>query len=216
MTDRLTVLVAARDEGERVAETVARLLGNHPGAEVVVADDGSHDATAALAEQAGARVVRLARRGKGQALTAAERTCAPGRLLLCDADLRGDLRPVLDRGEDVVVAAFARRSGAGFGLAKRTARGLVRHLGGVDLREPLSGQRAVSPRARAVVFPVAAGFGVETRMTIDAGRAGLSVVEVELDLEHRATGLDPAGALHRARQLHDLLLACGPQGTSFR
>jgi glucosyl-3-phosphoglycerate synthase len=38
-------------------------------------------------------------------------------------------------------------------------------------------------------------------MTIDAVRAGLVVREVELDLEHRATGRDLAGFLHRARQL---------------
>ena len=44
-------------------------------------------------------------------------------------------------------------------------------------------------------------------MTIDALRAGLDVREVELDLEHRATGRDLAGFVHRGRQLRDLLLA---------
>ena len=38
-------------------------------------------------------------------------------------------------------------------------------------------------------------------MTIDAVRAGLRLEEVELDLEHRATGRDAAGFLHRGRQL---------------
>ncbi len=216
MTTRLTVLVAARDEEERVAESIEALRAAFPDAEVVVADDGSRDGTAITAEQAGARVVRLARRGKGQALTAAERTCDPGPLLLCDADLRGDLRPLLDGSADLVVARFSRRSGSGLGIAKRTARSLVKLFGGVDVREPLSGQRWLSSRARAEVFPVAAGFGVETRMTIDAARAGLGVTEVELDLEHRSTGSDAAGAVHRARQLHDLMLACGPQGVNHR
>jgi hypothetical protein len=67
-----------------------------------------------------------------------------------------------------------------------------------------------------VCFPVAAGFGVETRMTIDAAVAGLAVQEVELDLEHRNTGRDLRGFAHRARQLADLLLGVGPQGISFR
>ena len=44
-------------------------------------------------------------------------------------------------------------------------------------------------------------------MTIDAARAGLRVAEVELDLEHRATGRDVRGFGHRGRQLRDLLLA---------
>jgi hypothetical protein len=53
----------------------------------------------------------------------------------------------------------------------------------------------------ARVLPFASGFGMETAMTIDAARAGLAVAEVELDLEHRATGRDLTGFLHRARQL---------------
>src|SRR4051794_41549484 len=39
-------------------------------------------------------------------------------------------------------------------------------------------------------LPFAPGFGIETGMTIDAIRAGLNVVEIEIDLQHRATGRD--------------------------
>jgi len=212
----LTVLVAARDEEEVIGTTVTSLRTAFPAAEVVVADDGSRDRTAERAEAAGARVVRLPRRGKGQALTLAERTCGDGSLVLCDADLRGDLRPLGDAGGDVVVAAFSRRIGGGLGLAKGVARALIERRGGRSLREPLSGQRFLSATARTEVFPVAAGFGVETWMTIDALRAGLDVREVELDLEHRATTRDVGGFVHRGRPLVDLVLACSPQGRNFR
>jgi hypothetical protein len=212
----LTVLVAARDEEDEIGSTVASLRAAFPEAEVVVADDGSRDATAARAETAGARVVRLPRRGKGQALTLAVRTCGAGPLLLCDADLRGDLRPLRDTGGDLAIAMFSRRVGGGLGLAKGVARTLVERRGGRRVREPLSGQRCLSPAARGVVFPVAAGFGVETRMTIDALHARLDVRELELDLEHRATMRDVEGFVHRARQLVDLVLSCGPQGRSYR
>jgi hypothetical protein len=99
---------------------------------------------------------------------------------------------------------------------KRVARGLIELLGGVEAREPLSGQRSLSPAARAACFPVAAGFGCEVRMTIDAARAGLELRELELPLRHRATGRNLRGFLHRARQLGDVLYACGPQGVNFR
>ncbi|MGZ4320078.1 MAG: glycosyltransferase, partial [Gaiellaceae bacterium] len=89
MADALTVLVAARDEEGTIAATVAALRRAFPEAEVLVADDGSRDGTAAAAEAAGARVVRLPRLGKGQALALVEREAAPGPLLLCDADLEG-------------------------------------------------------------------------------------------------------------------------------
>jgi len=212
----LTVLVAARDEEARIAQTVDALRAAFPDAEVVVADDGSRDGTAAAAEAAGARVVYLPRRGKGQALTLAERTCGEGPLLLCDADVEGDLGPLVESGADLAVARFARRVGGGLGLAKGIASRLVRARTGRVLAEPLSGQRALSQRARAAVFPVAAGFGVETRMTVDALRAGLDVQEVEIDLAHRATRRDLAGFVHRGRQLVDLLLACGPTAVNFR
>lgn len=213
----LTVLVAARDEEAWIGRTVTALRRAFPAADVVVADDGSRDRTAAAAAGAGARVLSFPRRGKGQALTLAELECRPGPLLLCDADLVGDLRPLVTAGADLTVARFARRTGGGLGVAKSVARVLIGLRGGRRVAEPLSGQRALSARAREAVFPVAAGFGVETRMTIDALRAGLDVQEVELDLEHRTTGRDIAGFVHRGRQLRDLLLATlAPQARSFR
>jgi hypothetical protein len=211
----LTVLVAARDEAESIGNTVAELRAAFPRAEVLVADDGSRDDTAAMAEEAGARVLRLPRLGKGQALALAEREAGPGPLLLCDADLAGDLGPLLD-GSDLAVAAFAERQGGGFGIAKRAARALIRACSGFEAREPLSGQRALSAAARAACFPTAPGFGCEVRMTIDAARAGLEIREMELSLRHRPTGRDARGFAHRARQLLDAALACGPMAENYR
>jgi hypothetical protein len=212
----LTVLVAARNEEERIEGTVAGLRGDFPGAEVIVVDGASEDRTAARAEAAGAIVLRLGRRGKGEALTTGERAARPGPLLLCDADLRGSLRPLAEAQADLAVAALTRRAGGGFGIAKRVARGLVQLRTGVAPREPLSGQRYLSESARAACFPLAPGFGCEVRMTIDALRAQLAFEEVELDLDHRPTGRDAVGFVHRGRQLLDALLAAGPLAVNHR
>src|SRR6266516_5116062 len=107
VAEPLTILIAARDEEARIGETVADLKRAFPAAQVLVADDGSRDGTAAAAERAGARVVRLPRLGKGQALTLAEPEATPGRLLLADADVQGDLVPLLDEDVDLAVARFA-------------------------------------------------------------------------------------------------------------
>jgi hypothetical protein len=210
------VLVAARDEEEAIARTVESLRAAFRNTEVIVADDGSRDGTAAAAERAGARVLRLPARGKGQALTLAERAAPAGRLLLVDADLEGDLTELAAADGDLGIAAFAERKGGGFGLAKGAGRALVRALSGFDAKEPLSGQRTLSEAAREVCFPLAAGFGCEVRMTVDAVRAGLQVSELELQLRHRATGRDPVGFAHRGRQLLDALLACGPTAVNHR
>ena len=199
-----------------IAHTVAALRSAMPTALVVVADDGSRDATAQEAERAGALVIRLPRRGKGQALTLAEREAPPGPLLLCDADLEGDLDPLLRARGDIAIAVFPARRGNGFGLAKGVARATLRRLVGFEAREPLSGQRRLSERAREQCFPLAAGFGCEVGMTVDAVAAGLEVIEVEAPLAHRETGRDLAGFRHRGRQLVELVLALGPQGVNHR
>jgi len=213
---RLTVVIAAREEADRIAATVEGVREAFPGAHVIVADDGSRDDTAQVAAAAGAEVVRLDRpAGKGGAAgRAAERALArgPELVLLCDADLAASaarLAPLLeaiDRGEaDLAVAVFACRVGGGFGFAVGFARWAIRNLTGLELRAPISGQRALRPEVLAAVMPFAPRFGMEIGMTVDAVRAGYRVAEVEVDLEHRATGRTWRGFAHRLRQLKDFV-----------
>jgi hypothetical protein len=216
VAEPVAILVAARDEERTIAATVAALEAQFRSAAVVVADDGSRDATAFEAARAGAQVVRLPRRGKGQALSLAEREAPGGALLLADADLVGDLRALASTDADVAIAVFAESRGGGIGIAKGAARRLVRALSGFEAREPLSGQRSLSAAARKACFPLAPGFGCEVRMTVDAARAGLHVVELELPLAHDATRRDLQGFAHRGRQLLDALIACGPLGVNHR
>jgi hypothetical protein len=212
-------LVAARDEAERVGATVTALRDLPAVAEVLVVSDGSSDATAARALDAGAHCLDLPRNiGKGGALNAglaaimgrvAERLSPePAALLLADADLADTaarldrlLAPVLAGDADLAIADLPPQQGAGgFGLAMGLARqGMVR-VTGRRMAEPLSGQRAVRWEVLPALLPFAPGFGVEVAMTMDALRAGLRVVEIEVDLRHAATGKDLAGLLHRGRQ----------------
>ena len=57
------------------------------------------------------------------------------------------------------------------------------------------------------VLPFAAGFGMETGMTIDAVRAGYRLREIELDLEHRATGRTSAASCTAAASSRDIARA---------
>jgi glycosyltransferase involved in cell wall biosynthesis len=212
-------IVAAYNEADRIAATLAALVEAFPGAPVWVADDGSSDGTAALAEAAGATVVSSGRViGKGGAVTLAahEALACVGSgesvALLCDGDL-GDsaarLGPLVDAvasGElDLAVAAFTRRVGGGFGIAVGFAAWAIRRRCGLVLRAPISGQRAMRAGTLAQVLPLAHGFGMEMGMTIDAARARARLGEVDLELSHRTTGRTPAGFVHRGRQLLDFV-----------
>jgi glycosyltransferase involved in cell wall biosynthesis len=212
----LAVIVAARNEADRVGETVRALRGVFPAAAIWVADDASGDGTAELAMAAGAQVVSRGRpHGKGANVTAAAEAAlsvepAPRLVLLCDGDLgvsAARLAPLVaavKRGEcDLAVASFSRRVGGGFGLALGFARRAIRRLCGADTEAPISGQRALRVEALRASLPFAAGFGMEIGMTVDAVRAGYRLREYELDLQHRATGRTFSGFRHRAVQLRD-------------
>jgi glycosyltransferase involved in cell wall biosynthesis len=232
MQPQTTILVAAHNEAPRIAATLDALAGAFPGAPIWVADDGSTDATAAIARAAGAHVLSSAHAiGKGAAVTRAARAAlrsaqAPADeprgairhpnsksiYVLCDGDLAGSaaalgaLADTVARGDaDIAVAAFAKRLGGGVGLALGFARWAIRRRCGLQTTAPISGQRALSARALHDVLPFAHGFGMEIGMTVDAVRAGNRLVEIELDLQHRATGRTLAGFLHRGRQLLDFI-----------
>jgi glycosyltransferase involved in cell wall biosynthesis len=214
--EALAAVVAARNEADRVGETVRALRAALPTARIWVADDASTDGTAEAAMLAGAEVVRRGRpHGKGGNVGAAAEAALgieppPRIVLLCDGDLGASaarLTPLVaavERGEcDLAVAAFSRRVGGGFGLALGFARWAIRRLCGAETQAPISGQRALPADALRAVLPFAKGYGMEIGMTVDAVRAGYRLREYELDLEHRSTGRNLRGFLHRAGQLRD-------------
>jgi glycosyltransferase involved in cell wall biosynthesis len=217
MSPPTIVIITARDEADRLGATLDALERAFPAAPVVVGDDASRDATAAVARARGAHVVAPARAlGKGGTATLAARRAlelgGPRTVyVLCDGDLGpsaaelNGLERAVREGADIAVAAFSRRAGGGFGLALGFAGWAIRRRGGPALRSPISGQRALSAAALARVLPFAPRFGMEIGMTVDAARGGLRIVEVELALVHRATGRDWRGFVHRGRQLGDFV-----------
>jgi len=212
----LAVIVAARNEADRIAATVGALREAFPAAAIWVADDASTDGTAEVAMAAGAQVVSRGRpHGKGANVSAAAQAAlseapSPGLILLCDGDLGGSaarLAPLVaavDAGEcELAVASFGRRVGGGFGFALGFARWAIRRLCGFEAGAPISGQRAMKAEVLRATLPFARSYGMEIGMTVDAVRAGYRVGEYELDLSHRATGRTVGGFAHRGRQLLD-------------
>ena len=217
-------LVAARDEAGSIGPCVVALRPLVD--QVVVVDDGSRDGTTEEALAAGAAVIRTGRRkGKGRALEIALARLDPADLwLLADGDLAGtasELRGLLEvvgsGSADLAIAVFPPAGAGGFGIVKRGAARAIRALTGFEAREPLSGQRAATAAVLDAVRPLARGFGVETAMTIDAVRAGVSLVEIPLPgLAHRPTFRDAWGSAHRARQGLDIVLALLPRALGLR
>lgn len=219
----LAVVIPAKNEADRIAATITAALGL-PGVDlVVVVDDGSADATANAAADAGAQVVRHARnRGKAAAMEtgaesvrlieASEPQREPHHLLFLDADLgasaaaAGPLaQPVRAGTADMTIAVFQDRvRQGGFGVVTSTAGLGIERATGWRPTQPLNGQRCLTRAAFMAALPLAHGWGAETGMTIDLLRKGMRVTEVEVPLSHRATANDWHSQLHRLRQLRDV------------
>jgi len=212
----LSVIVPARNEAERIADTVAALKALQVVGQVIVVDDGSCDNTASVAEKAGAdAMIRGSGAGKGQAMEMGIEAATGGFVGFADADLglsAGEFgrlaQPVLTGEADLAIAVFPRAGrGGGFGTALWVARWGVRRYGGRDLQAPLCGQRVLTRELCGKLLPFARGYGVEVGMDIDALRLGARIVEVPVPMSHRALGRTPAGFLHRGRQLLDIVAA---------
>ena len=202
---------AARDA---LGHVRAARAGPEGGAATEAGGESLGDARAARAGREGGAATEAARESLGDARAAPAGRDGSLIFVFCDGDLGESARSldllaaaIGDGRADMAVAIFARRLGGGIGLAVGLARRSIRRRCGLEMTAPLSGQRALSEAALADMLPFAPGFGMETGMTIDAVRAGRRVVEIELDLSHRATGRTLSGFVHRARQLRDIMRA---------
>lgn len=207
-------VVPSYREQELIGKTVRSLLDIPVVDRVLVVDDFSDDTSPRVAGEAGATVVvNGVNLGKGGSLSRVLPHLPFDLLLLIDGDLGESAREaerllekVLSGEADLAIAAFGppERKG-GFGLAQGLGRFAIRLMTGREMASPLSGQRALTREVFQEVAPLEPGFGVEVGMTIDALRAGFTVVEVETEMTHRETGRNLAGFLHRGRQFTDIL-----------
>ena len=203
---RLSVVFPCLDEADRLPGTLATYLAHYPpdqtGVEVVVVDDGSTDATAAVAEAIAAtdprvRVLRTARnRGKGHAVRAGIRAALGELLVFTDAD--GSYGPeevdrVVAALDEAPVAIGARhRTQAGAGPFPRRLAGWVfnlamRRLLPLDFHDTQCGLKGFRREAATAIFGRARvdGYAFDVEALLLARRLGLKVVEVPVRLSRR-------------------------------
>ncbi len=187
---RILALIPAHDEAPRIGAVVSSALRHLP---VLVVDDGSRDNTAAVAERAGARVLREApNQGKGAALRAGFRAAlAEGAEAVVTLDADGQHDPAELPG---FLEARARRTLAGEAteliVGRRDfrrmppLRRLSNWVGTVTLSLALgrwiddnqSGYRLVGPRLMsATLDSIESGFAFEVEMIALCLREGWEI-----------------------------------------
>lgn len=175
-------------------------------ARVVVADNGSADATAAVARAHGAEVVHEPRRGYGAACLAALRHLSdhgdpPDVIVFMDADGSEDpadighlVAPIVANEADMVLGVRRSTGGGGVGtilpharLGNRLVLGLVRALFGRAFRD-LPPFRAVEAAALRRLEMDDRDWGWTLQMQIRAHRRGLRITEIDVDHRARSEG----------------------------
>jgi len=192
----ISVVMPALDEADALP---AALAGRPPDVRVLVVDDGSTDATAAVARSLGVEVVSEPRRGFGAACRRGlDATEGSEVVVFMDADATldwDDLDAVtgpVQRGEaDLVLGARVRaRREAGamawhVALANRALGVLCGLLAGVRITD-LAPFRAVRRDALIGLDLVDRTYGWPLEMVLAAGRAGLRVQQVPVAYRVRA------------------------------
>jgi len=195
---RITVVLPCLDEEPTVGACVEEArrgieaLGAEP--EVVVVDNGSRDATARVAEAAGARVVHERRRGYGNALWRGMREASGDIIVLGDADGSyrfddlGPLVAAIDAGADLAMGSRLRgrmEAGAMPSLHRHFGTPVLTRLVNLLFRTRISdvncGQRALRAEALRKLSLRAGGMEFASEMVIKAALAGLVITEVPVD-----------------------------------
>ena len=224
----VTVALPARDEAATIGAIVstirARLVDAVPLVdELLVMDDLSTDATAAIATDAGATVLSTAEvlpefeaGGKGEALWKSVHASRGDVVIWCDADIRnfderfilGCLGPLLTDPDVGFVKGFYRRplnpDGEGGGrVTELVARPLIATLFPelAHIVQPLAGEFG-GRREVLVQVPFSRGYAVDLALLVDISRRFGRDVIAQVDLGSR---------VHRNRPLRQL----GPQAAAI-
>jgi glycosyltransferase involved in cell wall biosynthesis len=190
----VSVVVPAYNEEHAIADLVADLLASDPWHEIIVVDDGSKDATAERAAQAGARVVRHPyNKGNGAAVKTGIRNATGEHILIVDGD--GQHKPedarrlVAKLGEyDLVIGA--RSSATQATHARRFGNSALNWLAGYltdreipDLTSGFRGARREYLREFLHLLPN--GFSTPTTTTLAFIKAGYSVAFEPIEARQR-------------------------------
>jgi glycosyltransferase involved in cell wall biosynthesis len=195
MTLRAACVIPAYDASATIADVIRGVRLHAPSLHVIVVNDGSRDATGAVASAAGAdRVVSHDRnRGKGRALLTgfAEAFQLDPRVdavVTMDADGQHDpaaLPALLDALElaDLVLGA-RRRRGTSMPLHRRIGNGLstraIAWCAGQSIRDAQCGFRGIRRALLERVPHVGERYEAETAFVIRAARAGAIIAQTEI------------------------------------
>ncbi len=197
----VSVVIPCLNEAGNIVQCVTRALEvmdeNGISGEVVVADNGSDDGSAALAEAAGAIVVHQPRRGYGRAYLAGFAAARGDYIIMVDADLTYDFEEIpkfvseLDAGAELVMGNRMENIQPGAMpwmnryIGNPVLSGFLKLLYRTPVQDAHCGMRAVRREALPKLDLRSDGMEFASEMVIRASKAELKVSEFAIALHPR-------------------------------
>jgi len=196
---RVAVLIPCYNEAVTIERVVGEARRAFPGAQIVVGDNNSTDATAGLALQSGARVVTEWRQGKGAMVRRLFRDVDADWYVLVDGDATYDLSAApamveqaqvesVDFVNGVRIARSSQAFPVGHTWGNKLLTGAVTLIFGSGVDDMLSGFKVLSRRFVKSFPALATGFDLETDLAVHALECGIPVLCVPTHYVARPEG----------------------------
>ncbi|MGO3608743.1 MAG: glycosyltransferase family 2 protein [Enterococcus sp.] len=199
--DKIAVLIPCYNEEQTIQAVIDDFKAELPEGTNYVYDNNSTDNTYAIAKAAGVKVKKESRQGKGNVVRTMFREIDALCYLLVDGDdtypakdARKMCREVLENGADMVTGD--RLSSTYFSENKRPfhnsgnvmVRRLINSFFNGNIKDILTGYRALSPLFAKSMPVLSKGFEIETEMNIHALDKNFVIKTVEVDYRDRPAG----------------------------
>ena len=207
---RVTVAIPCYNEAPTIAKVVRDFQAQLPQADILVVDNASTDGSGAMAREAGARVVREKRQGKGFVMQTILEEVDGDVCVIVDGDdtyfaedVHGLMGPIAREEADMVVGDRLRDASSAalndlHRFGNRAILAIVNFVFRTRYRDVLSGYRILNRRFMERVPLITGGFETETELTLQGLERGMAIVE--LPIRYRAR---PAGSFSKLSPFAD-------------
>lgn len=198
---KIAVLIPCYNEGTTIGKVVVDFRSELPEADIYVYDNNSTDDTVENAKKAGAIIGYERRQGKGNVVRRMLREIDADCYILVDGDdtypvenAREMARMVLEEKTDMVIGDrlsatyFEENKRPLHDSGNRLVRSIINRIFHSDVKDIMTGYRAMSRRLVETLPLLSEGFEIETEMTIMALDSGLDIQHIPVQYRDRPDG----------------------------
>ena len=198
---KIAVLIPCYNEGTTIGKVVVDFRSELPEADIYVYDNNSTDDTVEKAKKAGAIIGYERRQGKGNVVRRMLREIDADCYILVDGDdtypvenAKEMARIVLEEKTDMVIGDrlsatyFEENKRPLHDSGNRLVRSIINRIFHSDVKDIMTGYRAMSRRLVETLPLLSEGFEIETEMTIMALDSGLDIRHIPVQYRDRPDG----------------------------